>query len=192
LHLGVGLEGIERKNEGFEVAIEGGEPVHTETVLFGTGVVPRTQLAEEAGLEMIQGGIVTDSSMRTSAPGIFAVGDIAFALNEAAGTRQRVEHWGDALNHGQVAGTVIAGGEATWNIAPGFWSTIGDKTLKYTAWAEGWDEARFVDHVEQGDADESFTVWYGKEGVCVGVLTHNFDEDYEEGRKLIERRAPLP
>ena len=93
------------------------------TVLFGTGVAPRTRLAEEAGLE-VEGGVVTDSSMRTSAPGIFAVGDIARAYNESAGRHLNVEHWGDALEHGRIAGTVISGGEAAWGIAPGFWSTI--------------------------------------------------------------------
>ena len=195
LHLGVGIEGIERADGGYEVAIEGGESIPTETVLLATGVEPRTRLVEGTGLEMFEGGVVTDSSMRTSAPGIYAVGDIAYANNEAAGEHQKVEHWGDALAHGQVAGTVIAGGEAAWDSAPGFWSTIGDKTLKYHSWSGGWDEAKFVDHVEEGyagDAEESFTVWYGRDGVCVGVLTHNFDEDYEEGRKLIERGAPLP
>ena len=194
LHLGVGVEVIERKNDSFEVAIEGGEKISTETILLATSVAPRTQLAEEAGLEVTE-GVVADSSMRTSAPGIFAVGDIAFAMNEAAGRHQKVEHWGDALNHGQVAGTVLAGGEAIWDMPPGFWSTIGDKTIKYWAWSDGWDEARFVDHVSRGDiddAEESFTVWYGRDGRCVGVLTHNFDEDYEEGRELVEREAPLP
>lgn len=90
------------------------------------------------------------------------------------------------------AGTVIAGGEVVWSSAPGFWSTIGDKTLKYHSWSGGWDEAKFVDHVEEGDAEEPSTVWYGRDGVCGCVLTHNFDEDYEEGRKLIERGASLP
>jgi 3-phenylpropionate/trans-cinnamate dioxygenase ferredoxin reductase component len=195
LYLGAGIEGIERAGGGYEVLIEGGENVPTETVLLATGVNPRTSLAEGAGLEMIEGGVVTDSSMRTSAPGIFAIGDIAYAYNEAAGGHQKVEHWGDALSHGQVAGTVLAGGEVVWDMAPGFWSTIGNKTLKYHSWSGGWDEAKFVDHVEEGnvnDADESFTVWYGRNGVCVGVLTHNFDEDYEEGRALIEQGAPLP
>jgi 3-phenylpropionate/trans-cinnamate dioxygenase ferredoxin reductase subunit len=190
LRLGVNVERIERRNGGFEVAIEGGETVPTETVLFGTGIRPRTRLAEEAGLEIEEGGVVTDSSMRTSAPGIFAVGDIAFAMNECAGSRQKVEHWGDALGHGQIAGTVLAGGEAAWSEVPGFWSTMGEKTLKYWAWSGGWDEARFVE--KDGPENEAFTAWYGKEGVCVGVVAHNADEDYEEGRKLIEQGAPLP
>ena len=194
-YLGTDVEGIERENGGFRVTVGGGESISTETVLFGTGVSPRTQLAEEAGLEIEGGGVVTDSSMRTSGPGILAVGDIAFAMNESAGGRQKVEHWGDALEHGRIAGTVLAGGEAAWSMAPGFWSTMGEKTLKYWSWSGGWDEARFVDHVERGEAgeaSESFTVWYGRDGVCVGVLAHNCDKDYEEGRELVEGGAPLP
>jgi NAD(P)H-nitrite reductase large subunit len=190
LLMGTDVESIERKDEGFEVTVAGGDTVSGQTVLLAAGVRPRTQLAEEAGLEMERGGVVTDSSMRTSAPGILAVGDIAFAMNEAAGSRQKVEHWGDALEHGRVAGTVLAGGEAVWKEAPGFWSTIGDKTLKYWAWSGGWDEARFVE--KDGSEGEAFAVWYGREGVTVGVLAHNTDEEYEEGRELIERGAPLP
>jgi 3-phenylpropionate/trans-cinnamate dioxygenase ferredoxin reductase component len=190
LRLGTDVESIERRDDGFEVAVASGEPVSGQTVLLAAGVRPRTRLAEEAGLEMKRGGVITDSSMRTSAPGIFAGGDIAFAMNEAAGSRQKVEHWGDALEHGRVAGTVLVGGEAVWREAPGFWSTIGDKTLKYWAWSGGWDEARFVK--KDGSEGEAFAVWYGREGVTVGVLAHNADEDYEEGRELIERGAPLP
>ena len=190
LRMGTDVESIERRDERFEVAVASGEPVSGQTVLLAAGVRPRTQLAEEAGLEMERGGVVTDSSMRTSAPGIFAVGDIAFAMNGTAGSRQKVEHWGDALEHGRVAGTVLAGGEAIWKEVPGFWSTIGDKTLKYWAWSGGWDEARFVE--KDGSEGEAFAVWYGREGVTVGVLAHNTDEEYEEGRELIERGAPLP
>jgi NADPH-dependent 2,4-dienoyl-CoA reductase/sulfur reductase-like enzyme len=194
-YLGTEVEGIERENGGFRVTVEGGESISTGTVLFGTGVSPRMQLAEEAKLEIEEGGVVTDSSMRTSGSDIFAVGDIAFAMNESAGERQKVEHWGEALEHGRIAGTVLAGGEASWSMAPGFWSTMGEKTLKYWSWSGGWDEAHFVDHVERGEAgeaSESFTVWYGRNGVCVGVLAHNCDKDYEEGREIVEGGALLP
>jgi 3-phenylpropionate/trans-cinnamate dioxygenase ferredoxin reductase component len=71
-------------------------------------------------------------------------------------------------------------------MAPGFWSTIGDKTLKYSAWGDGWDEKRFVEKAG------SFTVWYGRQGTLVRVLAHGSDEDYEEGRELIESGAPFP
>jgi 3-phenylpropionate/trans-cinnamate dioxygenase ferredoxin reductase subunit len=180
LRLGARIEGIKRTHGGHTVTLEDGDTVRTGTVLFGTGVAPRIRLASEAGLE-VDHGIITDSSMRTSAPGIFAVGDIAQAYNESARRHLSVEHWGDALEHGRIAGTVISGGEAVWSMAPGFWSTIGDKTLKYWAWGDGWDEQHFEDE------GEAFTVWYGKEGVLVGVLSHGTDEDYERGRGLIER-----
>ena len=181
LRLGARLKSIERTHGDYRVTLEDGNTVDTGTVLFGTGVTPRVGLASKAGLE-VDHGIITDSSMRTSAPGIFAVGDIAQAYNESAGRHLSVEHWGDALEHGRIAGTVISGSEAAWSMAPGFWSTIGNKTLKYWAWGDGWDEQFFE---EKG---EGFTVWYGKEGVLVGVLSHETDEDYESGRGLIERR----
>ncbi|MGI9048135.1 MAG: NAD(P)/FAD-dependent oxidoreductase [Rubrobacteraceae bacterium] len=187
LRCGSSVSGIERRNGGYEVGVEDGPTLSAETVLFGTGVRPRTEIAEMAGLEVVEGGIVSDSSMRTSAPGVFAVGDVSFAYNEAAARRLHVEHWGEALNHGRVAGTVVAGGEAAWDVAPGFWSTVGEQTLKYVAWGEGFDDASFVDH-----GGGAFTCWYGSEGVCVGVLTHDHDEDYERGRKLVESGAPLP
>lgn len=187
LRLGSNVEGIERADGGFRVEVSGGESLAVGTVVFGTGVRARTGLAEKAGLEISEGGVIADASMRTSAPGILAVGDIAYAYNRAASRHLKVEHWGDALEHGRVAGTVLAGGEASWSTAPGFWSTMGGETLKYAAWGDGWDEVRFVDHGE-----DSFTAWYGSDGVCVGVLTHDFDEDYEEGRKLVEGGASLP
>src|SRR5215213_6554502 len=117
LRLSTSIEGVERKGGAHEVSVEDGDRIAADTVLFGTGVSPRTQLAEGAGLE-VEKGIVTDSSMRTSAAGIFAVGDVAQAYNESAGRHLSVEHWGDALEHGRIAGTVIAGSEAAWSMAP--------------------------------------------------------------------------
>jgi 3-phenylpropionate/trans-cinnamate dioxygenase ferredoxin reductase subunit len=184
LRLGSSLEGIQRVDDGYELSIENGDTISAGTVLFGTGIAPRTGLAEKAGLQ-VEGGVLTDSSMRTSAPEIFAVGDIARAYNESAGRHLSVEHWGDALEHGRIAGTVISGGEAAWSMAPGFWSTVGDKTLKYWAWGDGWDEQIFE------DKGEAFTVWYGKAGTLVGVLSHGTDEDYDRGRGLIEHGEPL-
>ena len=185
-YFGASVEEVRRDEGDFTIITNDGE-VSGASVLFGVGVKPRTALAEDAGLVVSGGGIATDASMRTGAPGIFAVGDISFAHNTTAGRRLHVEHWGEALNHGRIAGTVIAGRDAEWDVAPGFWSTIGDKTLKYVAWGDGWDEARFVDH-----GDGAFTVYYGLEGVCVGVLTHGRDEDYEAGREMVEAGTRLP
>ena len=183
-HFGATVEEVRHDGDKFTV-VAGDSEVSGASALFGVGVKPRTGLAEAAGLEVENGGIVTGSSMRTSVPGIYAVGDISFVYNETAGRHLHVEHWGEALNHGYVAGAVIAGKEAAWGVAPGFWSTIGEKTLKYVAWGDGWDEVRFTDH---GDG---FTVHYGSNGVCVGVLTHGRDGDYEKGREMVETGARL-
>ena len=88
------------------------------------------------------GRIVVDEHMRTSAEDVYAVGDVAFAFNPRAGRHLAVEHWGEALNMGEVAGRTIAGEDAQWDVAPGFWSSIGTHTLKYAAWGDGFDETR--------------------------------------------------
>jgi NADPH-dependent 2,4-dienoyl-CoA reductase/sulfur reductase-like enzyme len=131
--------------------------------------------------------IPVDAGMRTERPGVYAAGDAVRAHNASAGRALAVEHWGEALNMGAVAGRTLAGEEAQWDVAPGFWSTIGEHALKYVAWGDGFDEARLVDH-GQG----AFTVWYGNNGKTVGVLTHERDEDYEAGRERVEGGAPLP
>ena len=183
LHLGAPVESVEPG----AVRVPGAPPVEGDLVLFAVGVRPRAQLAEAAGLELRDGRVVTDERMRTSAPGVYAAGDVALARNAMAGRPLPVEHWGEALNQGKTAGAQAAGGDAEWTGAPGFWSTIGERALKHVAWGDGFDEARMIDH--EGGA---FTVWYGAEGTTVGVLTHERDEDYERGRELVEQGRPLP
>ena len=151
-----------------------------DLVVMATGVSPRSDLAIAAGLDIEDGAVPTDAGMRTSAAGVLAAGDVALAENVAAGRRLRVEHWGDALGQGRVAGRTAAGVDASWDDVPGFWSTIGRRTLKYAAWGDGYDEVRF----ERG-TDGSFSAWYGRESRLVGVLSHELDDAYERGQKLI-------
>lgn len=180
--------------EALGVTLRLGHPVEALTedaadlILMAAGVTPRAGLAETAGLDTREGRIVVDEHMRTSAEHVYAAGDVALARNATAGRHLAVEHWGEALNMGEIAGRAIAGdAEARWDVAPGFWSTIGTHTLKYVAWGDGFDEARLVEH-----GDGAWTIWYGTEGRTVGVLTHERDDDYETGRQLIEAGAPLP
>jgi 3-phenylpropionate/trans-cinnamate dioxygenase ferredoxin reductase component len=183
LRLGAPVEAIEPHL----VRLPATAPVEADLVLVGGGVTPRGQLAEAAGLELEEGRIVTDERLRTSAEGVYAAGDVALARNASAGRRLPVEHWGEALNQGEAAGRNAAGEPAEWTAAPGFWSMIGEHTLKHVAWGDGFDAARFVTH--PGGA---FTVWYGADGITVGVLTHERDDDYEHGRELVENKQPLP
>lgn len=73
-----------------------------------------------------------------------------------------------------------------WDGVPGFWTSIGDATLKYHAWGDGYERSRMLDH---GDG---FTVWHEAGNALVGVLTYNADDDYDLGERLIAERRPAP
>jgi 3-phenylpropionate/trans-cinnamate dioxygenase ferredoxin reductase component len=168
------------------VRLDNGVSVDCDLVLAATGVTPRGDVAGDAGLHMQQSRIVVGADMRTSAPDVYAAGDVAFAYNTASRRHLAVEHWQDAIDHGAVAGAQAAGGHATWHAVPGFWSTIGDATVKYHAWGDGFDSSRVMER------DDGFTVWYEADGMAVGVLTCNADDDYDLGEKLIAAGRPAP
>jgi 3-phenylpropionate/trans-cinnamate dioxygenase ferredoxin reductase subunit len=169
------------------VHVPGRDPLMAELILMATGVRPAAGLAETAGLAVRDGRVVVDASMRTSAEGVFAAGDVALAHNVKANRHLAVDHWGDALKMGEIAGRTLAGDPAEWNVTPAWFSTIGDHTLKHASWGDGFDETRLVDH-----GAGAFTVWYGNAGTTVGVLTHERDADYETGRERVETGAPMP
>ncbi len=166
-----------------------GSAVDADLILLAGGVAPDTGLARDAGLRLADGGEVTvDTTMRTSAPGVLACGDCCYAEHALACRPLHVEHWGDALAQGEVAGWSAAGREVSWDAVPGFWSTIGTNTIKYAAWGDGYATTHLVDH-----GDGAFTAWYADEaGACVGVLTHDRDPDYETGQRLIAQGASAP
>ncbi len=183
LQLGAEVAAIERAGSRIEIHADAVR-VTSDLVLMATGVTPRSELAALAGIELEDGAVPADAGMRTAAPGVLAAGDVCQAKNEAAGRHLRVEHWGDALGQGGVAGRTAAGADAKWDDVPGFWSTIGGRTLKYAAWGDGYDEVRF----EPG-ADGAFSAWYSRDSRLVGILSHELDEIYERGRELIARGA---
>jgi 3-phenylpropionate/trans-cinnamate dioxygenase ferredoxin reductase component len=183
LALGTPVDRIEPGGETAAV-IAGDQRIEADVIVMASGVSPRSELAAAAGLELDDGAIAVDASMRTARDGLLAAGDVCRAFNLTAGRALRVEHWGDALTQGKIAGLTAAGAEAGWDSVPGFWSTIGLRTLKYTAWGDGYDQTHF-EHHDHG----AFTAWYGTTGTIVGVLTHDADEDYQHGGRLIAEGA---
>jgi NADPH-dependent 2,4-dienoyl-CoA reductase/sulfur reductase-like enzyme len=185
-HLGAPVQSIERAGNAI-VITTASQRLVGDVVVMATGVVPRSELAAQAGLELEGGAVPVNAAMRSAHDGLLAAGDVCLADNLAAGRPLRVEHWGDALGQGTIAGQTAAGVDAGWDDVPGFWSTIGTRTLKYAAWGDGFDDTRL-----RRDDDGAFTAWYGREGKIVGVLTHERDDDYERGRELIAEGAPWP
>jgi len=153
------------------VHLDDGVTIHCDLILAATGVQPQSALAAAAGIDTSDGRIVVDAQMRTSAENVYAAGDVALACNSAAGRRLAVEHWQDAVDQGEIAGAGAAGETGEWDGVPGFWTTIGEATLKYHAWGDGFDRARLVEH------DDGFTLWYEADGAAVGVLTYHADDD---------------
>ena len=153
-------------------------------VIMATGVSPRGELAVQAGAQLETGAVPTNSRLHTGLQDVLAAGDVARAEHAVAGRRLRIEHWGDALAQGKVAGRTAADEPTHWNEVPGFWSEIAGKTLKYAGWGDGYDELRWEPH------GEGFTAWYRGGDRIVAVLTHERDDDYDRGRELIAQGAP--
>lgn len=168
------------------VRLDNGVTIDCDLVLAATGVAPQSRIAAEAGLQTRDSRIVVGADMRTPAPDVYAAGDVALAYHEVAGRPIAIEHWQDATNQGEVAGSVAAGQNTKWVDVPGFWTSIGDATVKYHAWGDGYERSRMLDH---GDG---FTVWYDSNDEVVGVLTYNADDDYDLGERLIAERRPAP
>jgi 3-phenylpropionate/trans-cinnamate dioxygenase ferredoxin reductase component len=179
---GVGVEEITDAG----VRLDNGVTIDCDLVLAATGVAPRNRLAAEAGLQIRDDRIVVRSDMATSVLDVYAAGDVALARHEVAGRHLAIEHWQDATDQGGIAGACAAGWPTKWVVIPGFWTSVGNTTLKYHAWGDGFERCELRDHAD------GFTVWYESDGAVVGVLTYNADADYETGEQLIAERRPAP
>jgi 3-phenylpropionate/trans-cinnamate dioxygenase ferredoxin reductase subunit len=168
------------------VRLDNGVTIDSDLVLAATGVKAQSHIGAKAGLQIRDSRILVGSDMGTSAPDVYAAGDVALAQHEVAGRHLVIEHWQDATDQGTIAGSCAAGSHPRWSGVPGFWTSIGDATLKYHAWGDGYEHSRMLEH------RDGFTVWYQSGDAAVGVLTYNADDDYELGERLIAERRPCP
>jgi NADPH-dependent 2,4-dienoyl-CoA reductase/sulfur reductase-like enzyme len=184
LQLGSRVVRLDHSHGVSTVVCEDERRIAADIVVMASGVRPRAELAEQAGITLDGGAIPVDAAMRTAREGVFAAGDVCQAENLGAGRALRVEHWGDALAQGEIAGQTAAGRtDVMWDAVPGFWSTVGEHTLKYAAWGDGYNESA----VEQ--RSDGLVVWYGAAGRLVGVLAHDADDAYQRGRAEIRAGA---
>jgi 3-phenylpropionate/trans-cinnamate dioxygenase ferredoxin reductase subunit len=127
---GEGVASIDGDGRVSAVRLAGGGVVACDTVVVGVGVAPDTRLAEAAGLEL-DNGIAADEHLRTSAPDVFAAGDVANAFHPYYGRRVRVEHWANALNQGPAAARAMLGSADPYDRLPYFFSDQYDVGMEY-------------------------------------------------------------
>ncbi|NHN54849.1 NAD(P)/FAD-dependent oxidoreductase [Calidifontibacter sp. DB0510] len=181
LRSGVKVQSIEAPRT---IHLDDGHTLHPDLILIAAGVRPATDFITEAGLPLHEGRIVVDDHLQTPVEGIFAAGDAARGQHAIAGRPINVEHWGDALAMGEVAGRGAAQADATWREVPGFWSEIGEHQIQYAAWGDGYDRT------EVSEGPGALTIRYFQDDELVGVFAYNAEQDYQAGREQLAAEEP--
>lgn len=181
------VEGGAEDDGGVRIRLEDGTSIMADAAVIGVGVLPRTGLAEAAGLD-VDNGVVVDDHLRTSDPDVYAAGDVASYPDALLG-RRRVEHVDHAEKSGEHAGKVMAGADEPYDYTPFFWSDILD--YGYEAVGETSSRLDMVEDWKDGEVGTG-VVYYLKSGQVRGVLLWNVWDSVDKARELIEETSGSP
>lgn len=181
LRTGVGVTAIEGDGRASGVRV-GGEVFPADLVVVGVGAVPNVEQASAAGLD-VDNGVLVDDQLR-AAEHVYAIGDVANAVNSALGGRLRVEHWDNAIRQGQLAGHVLLGEDAHYDWQPYFFTDQYDLGMEYVGRGSADDEV-----VVRGDEESGeFLAFWLREGVVTAAMNVNIWDVNDQLRALIGRR----
>ncbi len=176
------LEDSVDRLDGKRVTFKSGGTLDVDLIVAGVGVRPRLALAEAAGLTLDR-GVAVDAYLQTSAPDIYAVGDIARWPDPHSGATIRVEHWVVAERQGQVAALNMMGERTPFDAVPFFWSQHYDVPINYVGHAEKWDEIA----VDGSIKDRDCVVRYKQGGRVLAVASIYRDIASLEAELAMER-----
>jgi 3-phenylpropionate/trans-cinnamate dioxygenase ferredoxin reductase component len=167
-----------------KVVTKGGLELDCDMIVIGAGVIPDVMLAKNAGLEIGEaGGVRCSSGLETSAPGIYAAGDICEYDSPIHGRPMRIEHWDVAFNQGKTAALNMLGRGVEHDVVPYFFSDLADWTsMEYVGPGSG-------DVVIRGSLDEGeFTAFYVDGDRVTAALTVGRSDDLDHARRFIVER----
>jgi 3-phenylpropionate/trans-cinnamate dioxygenase ferredoxin reductase subunit len=185
LVLGAGVVAFEGRDRVERVVTTGDHAIEADLVVVGVGARPRAELAAAAGLD-VGDGILVDGRLQTSAPGIFAAGDVAAQRHPALG-RLRVEHWHNALEQGPAAARAMLGPTDPYARLPYFFSYQYDAGMEYAGHAPAWDRL-----VLRGDpAERAFLAFWLRDGRVLAGMNFNVWDVTDDIQALIAAAGPV-
>jgi 3-phenylpropionate/trans-cinnamate dioxygenase ferredoxin reductase component len=172
LALGTRVAGLRGNRRVEAVVTTDGRAIDCDLVLIGAGAVPRTGLAEAAGLPVGNGVLVNEQLEAVGAAGVYAAGDVAAAWHPRYQTYLHVEHWANALNQGPAAARNMLGIPTAYARLPYFYSDQYDLGMEYSGLAVDWDRV-----VVRGDlaAREFIAFWLKDQRVVAGMNANVWD-----------------
>jgi 3-phenylpropionate/trans-cinnamate dioxygenase ferredoxin reductase subunit len=186
LAFGDQVEAFEGNGTVARVRTAAGRVIDCDFVVVGVGAAPRVELASHAKLN-VGNGILVDEALATSAPHVYAAGDVACAWNPFYGEQIRVEHWANALHQGRAAARAMLGEEVSYDRIPYFYSDQYDIGMEYSGYTREWDEVAF-----RGDpANRKFIAFWLANGRVVAGMNVNVWDVNKFVEALIRSRVQV-
>lgn len=181
-HMQAGVEGLVGTEGRVTGVIVDGETLPAELVLVCVGAIPNVELAAEAGLE-VDNGVLVDAALRTSAPDVFAAGDIANIDHAGAGARVRSEHWAVALATGEAAARSMLGQDVRYDVIPFFFTDQWELGMELAGYPHLMRDAEIV---VRGDLKErEYLAFWVKDGRVGGGMNVNVWDVNEQIQELV-------